>query len=109
MIKPLGPNGTGELGITNLGLIPQGMTLVQALRTTRDLRRFTIDPEKESGRLTLCETQREVWRTAERLPEPERSELRELAAAAYDFGKRMDARMRSLRERCVANGIGVEE
>lgn len=86
-----------EEGITNLGDVPEGMTFLAALEAVKAQRKYTINPDHRSRRLTICETQREVWRIAETLPEPERSKLKLLAGAAYDFGKRMDARMKELK------------
>jgi len=87
----------GEEGITNLGPVPAGMTLLGALEATRAARKYHINPEHQSHRLTICETQREIWRIAETLPEPHRSQLQLLAGAAFDFGKRMNARMVELK------------
>jgi len=86
-----------EVGVTNLGPVPAGMTFLAAIDAARGQRKFTINPERIGHRLTLCETQREVWRIAEHLPEPERSQLQLLAGAAFDMGKRMDARMKELK------------
>lgn len=87
----------GEEGITNLGPVPAGMTFLDALDAVRGARKYRINPEHQSHRLTICETQREVWRIAETLPEPQRSQLQLLAGAAFDFGKRMNARMVELK------------
>ena len=86
-----------EEGITNLGPVPEGMTFLQAIETMRPQRKYEINPHHHSRRLTVCETQREIWRIADRLPEPTRSQLQMLAAAGLDFGKRMDARMKELK------------
>ncbi len=87
----------GEEGITNLGPVPVGMTFIDALDAVRGARKYRINPEHQSHRLTICETQREVWRIAETLPEPQRSQLQLLAGAAFDFGKRMNQRMIDLK------------
>lgn len=60
-------------------------------------RKFAIDPAFETGELTICETTREIWRRADSLPEPQRTEIQTLAGVAFDFGKRMNARLRELK------------
>ena len=87
----------GEVGITNLGPVPPGMSVLDATAAVVEERKYHIDPKHQSLRLTVCETQREIWRIADRLPEPERSQLQMLAAASFDYGKRMDARMKELK------------
>lgn len=62
-------------------------------------RKYHINPRHSSGRLTACETCREIWRLAETLPEPARVQMQELAAQAFDMAKRMNARMVELRDR----------
>lgn len=88
---------SGEVGVTNLGPVPVGMTFLDALRSVRSARKYHINPEHQSRRLTICETQREIWRIAEKLPEPQRSQLQLLSGAAFDFGKRMNQRMIDLK------------
>lgn len=85
-----------EVGITNLGPIPEGMTLLEAIRATEDQRRFILNPNHHSGRLTICETLREIWRETQK-PEPDQEAIRDLVMAAGDFAKRMDARMKELK------------
>lgn len=87
-----------EVGVTNLGPVPEGMTFQQATRAMRERRKYQINPHHQSRRLTVCETMREIWRIADTLPEPQRSALQDLAWAGLDYGKRMDARMRELRD-----------
>ena len=82
-------------GPTNLGPIPLGVSFRQAIRCNRHLRKFAINPQHHTRRLTLCETVREIWRIADTLPEPQRSELQDLAGAAFDFGKRMNAKLKA--------------
>lgn len=89
-----------ETGITNLGPVPDGLSFLDAIEMTRAKRKYQINPDHQSRRLTICETQREIWRIAESLPEPERSQVQLLAGAAFDFGKRMDARMKELKAQC---------
>lgn len=86
-----------ETGITNLGPVPEGMTFLDATKAVKPKRKHQINPEHRSKRLTVCETVREIWRIADRLPEPERDQLQLLAGAAFDYGKRMDARMKQLK------------
>lgn len=86
-----------ETGITNLGPVPAGMEFLDAIRSVEPQRKHRINPAHQSRRLTLCETQREIWRLASSLPEPHRSQLQLLAGAGFDFGKRMDARMKQLK------------
>jgi hypothetical protein len=93
-----------EQGITNLGPVPEGMTFLEATKAVAPLRKYKINPRHHSGRLTVCETQREIWRIAETLPEPERSKLQLLAGASFDYGKRMDARLKELKARCTCFG-----
>lgn len=81
---------------TNLGAVPLGMTFFQAIEAMIGARKYQINPRHETGRLTLCETAREIWRIAETLPQPERAQLQLLAGAAFDFGKRMDRRLKQL-------------
>lgn len=88
---------SSEVGITNLGPVPPGMTFLDAIEAARGARKYRINPEHQSHRLTICETQREIWRIAEALPEPQRSQLQLLAGAAFDFGKRMNKRMTDLK------------
>lgn len=86
-----------EEGLTNLGPVPPGMTFLAATESMILARKYTINPRHQSRRLTLCETVREMWRIADKLPEPERSQLQMLAGAAFDYGKRMDRRMKELK------------
>lgn len=91
------PIPLSEEGITNLGRVPEGMTFLDAVDAIQSQRKYQINPAYQSRRLTLCETLREIHRIAETLPEPERARLQTLAGAAFDFGKRMDARMKQLK------------
>lgn len=52
------------------------------------MRKFAIDPEKDTGQPTLCNTLRRLWR---RVDDPE---AREMIADCFDYAKRMDAKMR---------------
>lgn len=93
-----------EVGITNLGPVPDGMSFVEAMRAMRQQRKYQINPQHRSHRLTICETMREIHRIAEDLPEPQRSALQDLAWGGFDFGKRMNARMVELRG--IVEGMG---
>ncbi|KWT70763.1 hypothetical protein APY04_0824 [Hyphomicrobium sulfonivorans] len=84
-----------ETGITNLGPVPEGLTFLEATKALTLKHR--INPDHHSKRLTVCETQREIWRIADGLPEPVRSDLKALAAAGYHYGKCMDLRMKQLK------------
>jgi len=86
-----------EQGITNLGPVPAGMSFLEAVEAVRSRRKHHINPDHESRRLTYCEVMREVHRIADQLPEPARSQIQLLVGAGYDFGKRMDARMKELK------------
>jgi hypothetical protein len=90
-------SGREEEGITNLGPVPEGMTFFEAICAARPDRKYKIDPEIETRRLTLCETLREIRREVSQ-PEPDLDKIAELAAASFDFGKRMDARMKELKK-----------
>lgn len=90
--------------VTNLGDIPEGVSVADAVRASAPLRKYRINPQHQSRRLTICETAREIWRLAGMLPEAERDQFRDLAAAAFNHGKCMDARMRQLRDKVLALG-----
>ena len=93
-----------EVGVTNLGPVPEGMTFIEATVAAVPLRKFKINPGHHSQRLTVCETQREIWRIAKPLPEPQRSQLQMLAGQGFDMGKRMNARMVELKAMLEAGG-----
>lgn len=54
-----------EVGITNLGPVPEGMEFLEAVASVEGQRKHDINPEHQSKRLTLCEALREIWRIAE--------------------------------------------
>lgn len=87
-----------EVGVTNLGDVPAGLTFLEATIAARSQRKYRVNPQHYSARLTICETARELYRRAGGLAEPERTAFQELAAQAFDMGKRMNARMVKLRE-----------
>jgi len=80
---------------TNLGPVPDGMTFREATRAVLQQRKYLINPNHHTGRLTLCETVREIWRLAADLPEPARSDLQLLSGAAFDYAKRMNAKLQA--------------
>ena len=59
-------------------------------------RRFTLNHDHYSKRLTICETLREIVRET-RKPCPDVAKIEELARAGFDFGKRMDRRLKELK------------
>jgi hypothetical protein len=87
-----------ETGITNLGPVPDGMTFWEATCHMRPQRKYRINPHYQSRRMTICETMREIHREVMQ-PEPDLAKIADLAAAGFDYGKRMDARMKELK-RC---------
>lgn len=86
-----------ETGVTNLGPVPEGMDFYPALCALRDQRKYTINPAHHSRRLTFCEVMREICREAAS-EAPDMAKIADLAAAGFDFGKRMDRRMKELKE-----------
>lgn len=92
-----------ETGITNLGPVPPGVGFYDATVLSRHLRKHEINPAHHSRRLTVCETVREIWREADK-PNPDPARIKELAAAAFDYGKRMNGRMVELRGMVTALG-----
>jgi hypothetical protein len=86
-----------EIGVTNLGPVPNGMSFLDATVAMRQQRKYTINPNCQSRRLTVCETMREIYRAAENIPEPHKQIIQELAAAGFDYGKRMNQRMVDLK------------
>jgi len=84
-----------EVGVTNMGDVPNGMSFIEA--TAALPLKYRINPDHHSGRMTLCETMREIVRVARTIPEPQRSQIKLLAAAGYHYGKCMDRRMKELK------------
>lgn len=85
-----------EIGVTNLGPVPDGMEFYDALRALASQRKYRINPDHRSRRLTICETMREIVRETAR-PNPDLAKIADLAAAGFDFGKRMNQRMIDLK------------
>lgn len=87
-----------EEGITNLGLVPDGMSFSEAIDYIKPEKKYFIDPFSGGHRLTICDTLRMTWREAAKLPpSKEKDEIIKYLEQAFDFGKRMDARMKYLR------------
>lgn len=84
-----------EIGVTNLGPVPEGMTFLEATKVLTLKHR--INPEHHSKRLTVCETSREIWRIADEIGGKPGSDLKALAAASYHYGKCMLHRMEELK------------
>ena len=89
---------------TNLGFVREGETFLEATRAVFGQRKYLINPHHHSGRLTVCETAREIWRLAAKLPEPQRREFQLLAGAAFDYGKRMNAKLQKYAAKEAASG-----
>lgn len=97
---------SAETGITNLGMVPTGYTFAQATEAAKQHRKYHIDPETGGHRLTICDTLRMTWREIEKLPtSPETEQIKEYIAQAFDYGKRMDARMKYLKSLLDDNHI----
>lgn len=95
-----------EEGITNLGLVPNGMTFAQATESVKPQRKYFINAYEGGHRLTVCDTLRMTLREVNKLPpSPEVEQIKEYIAQAYDYGKRMDARMKYLRSILEENNI----
>ena len=95
-----------EEGITNLGLVPVGSSFLQAINSIKKDRKFFINENEGGHRLTICDTLRMSLREIKKLQEsPEKEILKEYIAQAYDFGKRMDARMKYLKSVLDENKI----
>lgn len=101
---------SAETGITNLGMVPIGYTFAQATDAVKHKRKYHIDPENGGHRLTICDTLRMTWREVERLPaSSETEQIKEYLAQAFDYGKRMDARMKYLKSLLEENGVEYEK
>lgn len=97
---------SAETGITNLGMVPIGYTFAQATEAVKHKRKYFIDPDNGGHRLTICDTLRMMWREIEKLPVSEETmQIKEYIAQAFDYGKRMDARMKYLKKELEKAGI----
>lgn len=84
-----------EAFVTNMGPVPAGMSFLEATKAIP--LKVAINPGHHSGRLTLCETMREVWRIADRIGGKDGADLKTLAAAGFHYGKAMDGRLKELK------------
>ena len=97
---------SAEENITNLGLVPDGMTFSEAAEMIKGKRKYTINPYSGGHRLTICDTLRMTWREVDKIPDSEEKEqIKQYLAQAFDFGKRMDARMKYLKSILDEQGI----
>lgn len=88
----------GEEGITNLGPVPSGLTFAQATALSKPRRKYTINPYAGGKRLTICDTLRMTWRELDKMPpSAEVDQTREYIAQAFDYAKRMNARLQELK------------
>lgn len=95
-----------EEGITNLGFVPSGMSFSDAIKSIKNQRKFHVNAFEGGHRLTICDTIRMTLREVYKLPpSPETEQIKEYLEQAYDFGKRMDARMKYLRKTLEDNNI----
>jgi hypothetical protein len=100
---------SAEEGITNLGMIPDGMSFPDAIRSIKSKRKFFINEYEGGHRLTICDTLRMTLREVNNLPDTlEKKQIREYLEQAYDFGKRMDSRMKYLKSILDKNSIYYE-
>lgn len=101
---------SAEEGITNLGLVPVGMSFAQAISSIKSKRKYYINPYEGGHRLTVCDTLRMTLREVDKLPKSkEKEQIIEYIEQAYDFGKRMDARMKYLKSILDQNNIEYEK
>src|SRR6218665_2644628 len=102
-------NGVEE-GITNLGLIPKGVRFYDAVVAMRQKRKFVMNAYEGGHRLTICDTLRMTSREIDKFKDsPEKRVIKEYLNQAYDFGKRMDARMKYLKNILDEHGIEYEK
>lgn len=65
--------------------------------------KYEINPRHESGRDTLCQALRQIWREADALDDREAAErIMHLSAKSFDFAKRIVAKAQ---EHKAARGI----
>lgn len=99
-----------EEGITNLGLVPNGMTFSQATSAISHKRKFFINAYEGGHRLTLCDTLRMTLREIDKLSDSsEKFQITEYIEQSYDYAKRMDARMKYLKNILDERGIDYEK
>lgn len=99
-----------EYLITNLGLVPEGLSYAEAVEAVKHLRRYHINPYSGGHRLTLCDTLRMSWRLLDELEEtPQQKQLYEYLAQSFHYAKAMDARMKYLKSILDERGIAYEK
>lgn len=105
------PNkNSAEEGITNLGMVPPNFSFHQAIRSVRGKRKYFINAYEGGHRLTICDTLRMTLREVHKLEQSkEKEQIQEYIEQAYDFGKRMDARMKYLKQILDENKIDYEK
>jgi len=105
------PNkNSAEEGITNLGMVPSNYSFSQAIRSVRNQRKYFINAYEGGHRLTICDTLRMTLREINKLEDSvEKKQIIEYIEQAYDFGKRMDARMKYLKKVLDDNEIDYEK
>jgi NAD(P)H-nitrite reductase large subunit len=95
-----------EEGITNLGMVPDNLSYFEAIKAIKHKRKYIINAYEGGHRLTICDTLRMTLREAYKLEDSqEKQQIIEYIYQAYDFGKRMDARMKYLKSILDENGI----
>lgn len=108
-LEKVNRNGAEE-GITNLGLVPDRMSFSQAIKSIRNQRKFFINPYEGGHRLTVCDTLRMTLRELDKIKDSsEKEQIKEYIEQAYDFCKRMDARMKYLKNLLDENNIQYEK
>lgn len=105
------PNKNGiEEGITNLGMVPPGSSFSEAIKSIKNKRKYFINAYEGGHRLTICDTLRMTLREVDKLENTyEKAQIKEYIEQAYDFGKRMDARMKYLKQLLDENNIEYEK
>lgn len=71
--------------------------------------KFKIDPQKETGRDTLCQSLRRQYRIASALGTPEGDRLMHELEKSFDFAKRMDKRLRYYRTKYEPHRLHTPE
>lgn len=101
---------SAEEGITNLGLVPIGTSFSESIKSIKNKRKYFINAYEGGHRLTICDTLRMTLREVHKLePSKEKEQIQEYIEQAYDFGKRMDARMKYLKQILDENKIDYEK
>lgn len=99
-----------EEGITNLGFVPEGKTFAEAIAAIKHKKKYLINAYEGGHRLTICDTLRMIMREINTLEDTHQKRLLiDYIAQAFDFGKRMDARMKYLKSILDENGIDYEK